>query len=355
MLKNKLDFKLLNLCLVLLAIFLLYQTGSLWTGVISKVISIIAPFFLAFIIAYAFYPLLKWLIRHKIPKSLGVIIILILILSIIGLILGLGLPLIVNQLSSLFGGIISFFNELSNKFDVNFVEVQDTLTTTFNGILNDLSKYVKDGALNIIGLSLSYITIIMIALSSAIYLLIDMDKIRYNFKNFLLKLSNKLFMYVKRLDGEMKKYLTGLLKIIFITLFEYSISYLIIGHPNALLLGFLASIAVLVPYFGGIFVNIIAAITAFVISNALFIRTIICFVLLSWIDGYLINPLVYGKTNRIHPLIIIISVFACGLLFGIFGIVMALPISIIIVTTINYFKDDIKDIVEDKKRKVKLD
>ena len=191
----------------------------------------------------------------------------------------------------------------------------------------------------------------MIALSAAIYLLVDMNKIRHTVRNFIIKRSTKLFNYLKILDSEMFKYLGGLLKIIFITLFEYSISYLVIGHPNALLLGFLASIAVLVPYFGGMFVNLIAAVTAFVISPALFIRTIICFVILSWIDGYVINPLVYGKTNRIHPLIVIVSVFAGGILFGVVGIVLSLPLAIIIVSTISYFKDDIIDIVDDRKNK----
>ena len=156
----------------------------------------------------------------------------------------------------------------------------------------------------------------------------------------------KISKYIEILDEEMMKYLGGLLKIVFITLFEYSLGYLLIGHPNALLLGLLASLAVVIPYFGGIFINIIALITAFVISSTLFIKTIICVLVLSFIDGYLINPLVYGKSNQLHPLIVIIAVFAGGILFGLFGIIMALPLSIIIVSTIRYFKKDIIEIVK---------
>ena len=351
LLKNKLDFKLVNLSLIALIVFLLYQTGSLWINILSKFLTILTPFFFAFIIAYAFYPLLRWLTKHKVPKALGVIIVVLIILGIIGLILGLGLPLLASQLSGLFNGIMAFINEISTKFNVNFKDLENTLTISFNNILADVSKYVSNGALSIIGNSLSIIANVMIALSAAIYLLVDMDKIRHNVHNFMNKKSKKIFNYIEILDGEMIKYLGGLLKIMFITIFEYSISYLIIGHPNALLLGFLASIAVLVPYFGGMFVNLIAAITAFVISPALFIRTIICFVILSWIDGYLINPLVYGKTNRIHPLIVILSVFAGGILFGITGIVLSLPIAILIVTTFKFFKDDLLDIVDDRKNK----
>ena len=346
MLKNKLDFKLINLCLIVLIFFLLYQTGILWITIFGKIISIITPFFFAFIIAYAFNPLLRWFVKKGLPKGLGVFIIVLIILGIIGLILGLGLPLIANQLSGLFGGIIEFINEMSLKFNVNFNDLESTLSTSFNGILADVSKYVSNGALSLIGSSLSIITGIMIALSAAIYLLIDMDKIRKNVYNFINKRSKKISTYIEILDEEMKKDLGGLLKIVFITLFEYSLGYLIRGHPNALLLGLLASLAVVIPYFGGIFINIIALITAFVISPALFIRTIICVLVLSFMDGYLINPLVYGKSNQMHPLIVIIAVFAGGILFGLFGIIMSLPLSIIIVATIRYFKKDIIDIVK---------
>ena len=133
------------------------------------------------------------------------------------------------------------------------------------------------------------------------------------------------------------------------TLIEYTLVYTIIGHPNAILLGCLAMIANLIPYFGGMINNAVAAITAFVISPALFIKTVILFVILSIIDGNVINPLVYGKTNKVHPLVVIMSVFAGGALFGILGIIISLPFAIIIIATFKYFKDDVKDKIEDIK------
>ena len=147
----------------------------------------------------------------------------------------------------------------------------------------------------------------------------------------------------------MHNYLTGFVRIMIISVFEYTFAYTIIGHPNAILLGSLAMIANLIPYFGGIINNVVAAVTAFVISPTLFFRTIIVFVVLSMVDGYVINPIVYGKTNKVHPLVVIMSVFAGGILFGILGIIISLPLAIIIITTIQYFKDDVKDKIEDIK------
>ena len=181
----------------------------------------------------------------------------------------------------------------------------------------------------------------MIIFASFIYFLIDMDKIREEVKFFFKKRTKKTYEYVRTLDKEMRNYLSGLVQVMFITLIEYTLAYTIIGHPNAVLLGFLACVATLIPYFGGIGVNIIAAITAFVVSPALLVRTIITFGILSSLDSYVINPTVYGKTNSIHPLITIIALFAGGVVFGIMGIFISFPLTIITVTTYKYFKEDI--------------
>ena len=108
-------------------------------------------------------------------------------------------------------------------------------------------------------------------------------------------------------------------------------------------------VANLIPYFGGMINNVVAAVTAFVISPALFVKTLIVFAVLSMVDGYIINPLVYGKTNKVPPLVTIISVFVGGALFGIVGIIISLPLAIIIITTFKYFKEDMIEKIEDFK------
>jgi len=350
MLKNKLDFKLINITLLVLIIFLLYQTSDLWIGLVMLLSKIIFPFLIAFAVAYALYPLAKFLENHKVPKRLSIFIVIFLVIAIFGITLFMVGPLLFEQLGSLFNSIITFIKEISLEYDIDFGPLQNTLSESFNDIIKTLGKYISDGAISFIGVSINYLSIAFIAIASAIYFLIDMDKIRDRIKKSLSK-KQKTYNYVKALDHSMKSYLTGFMKIVLITVFEYSIAFLIVGHPNAILLGFLAAIASLIPYFGGMFTNVIAAITAFVISPALFVRTIIAFAILSFLDSYVINPFVYGKTNEIHPLIVILAVFAGGKLFGILGIIISLPLAILIITTYNYFKRDINDKIEVNKRK----
>ncbi len=341
MLKNKIDFKLINLALVMLIIFLMYRTGNLWGGVFNTCLKIISPFIVAFAVAYALYPILKFLQKKKIPKGVGIFIILGVVLGTIVVLSVMVGPLLFNQVSSLFNSIIAFCKELTTNYNIDLGGVQDSLSGVFDEIVKKLGTYVSDGAMNAIGLSINYLSTFFIIFAASIYILSDMERIRASVKRYLVRKNERAYVYVRRLDNEMQNYLGGFLKIVVISFFEYSIAFTIIGHPNAILLGLLAALGNLIPYFGGIFVNIIAAITAFVINPALFIRTCIAFAVLSNVDGYIINPVVYGKSNELHPLITIFAVFAGGILWGIAGIIMALPLSIILITTYKFFGQDI--------------
>ena len=341
MIKNKPDYKLFNIAILFLIFYLIYQTSNVWLGILGTLWKIIMPFFFAFVVAYAFYPFLKYMQKKGIPKAIAILIIVAIIIAVVILVGSLIVPLMFDQLVGLFNSILSFVKNISLDYDLNLGTLQDSLNSAFNDIIASFGKYVSDGAVTAISISLDVLSKVFIAASVAVYLLSDMDKIRLKVGKYLRKTNKRLFLYVKELDNQMKRYLTGFLKIAFITIFEYGGVFMIIGHPNAILLGFLACIASLIPYFGGIAVNCIAAITAFVVSPALFIRTVIAFVILSNVDGYLINPFVYGKTNQIHPVICIMSVFAGGILFGILGIVISLPLAIILLTTFKFFKNDI--------------
>lgn len=343
MLKNKIDFKLLNLALVTLIVFLMYRTGNLWRGVFNTIIKIVAPFFVAFVVAYALYPILKFLQKKKIPKGIGIFLILGILLGTVAVLAVMVGPLLFNQVSSLFNSIIAFCKEITTNYNIDLGGIQDSLSGVFNEIIKKLGKYVSDGAINAIGISINYVSFFFIAFAAAIYILSDMERIRANVKQYLLRVSKRSYLYVRRLDNEMQNYLGGFLKIVIISFFEYGITFYIIGHPNAILLGILAALGNLIPYFGGIITNIIAAITAFVINPSLFIRTVIAFFVLSNVDGYLINPLVYGKSNELHPLVTIFAVFAGGILWGMAGIILALPLSIILITTYKFFGQDISE------------
>ncbi len=345
--KDKLDFKLVNVAILALVVYLMYHTGNLWIGIFNKIIAIILPFLLGFAIAYSVYPLVQKLRKRNIPKGLSILIVVAALVLLLIFMIYVISTTCVSQISTLFDSINAFITELSSyDWSFNISGLQQTINDNFQNILNGVTKYVSDGAINLVSSSISFIGDVFIVFAAFVYFLIDMDKIRKNIKKFFKGRSNKTYRFVKLLDGEMRNYLGGLVQVMVISVFEYGFVYAIIGHPNAIMLGIMAGVANLIPYFGGIANNIVAAITAFIISPALFVRTLIAFFLLSSLDSYVINPHVYGKTNSIHPLMTIFALFAGGIIFGLMGVLISFPLAIFIVSLYKFYKDDISQGIE---------
>ena len=341
MIKNKLDFKLINIALIAVICFFIYQASPLWLGILDKILKILLPLFAGFVIAYALYPILEILVEKKIPKSLGIGIILLALIAIIVTIIILLIPLLSTQIVSLIDSLIIFIKDITTNFNIDLGNIGDTLFKTFNEIISNVGKYVSDGAVKTINASINVVSNVFIALASGIYFLIDMDKIREEVKKYLRNKSNKLYRYISLLDHEIKNYIKGFLVIVCISFFEYTLLYYIIGHPNALLLGILSALGNFIPYFGGIFVQIIGVITGFALSTSLGISVIVATLISSTIDSYVLNPLIYGKSNQVHPIIVIAAVFGGGILFGFIGIIIALPLSILILSSIKFYKEEI--------------
>ena len=278
-----------------------------------KCISVLAPFIVAFAFAYAFTPLVRWLNKKGLSKGFSIVIVLLGIILLVAGILAITLPLIYEQLSLLVKMIVEVMNNFDSKFDINLGNFE----------INFIGKFI-------------------VGFVGFIYFLADMDKIRSYVKELLLSISKRFFEYFKIMDTEITNYLKGLELFMVIQLFEYSILFFIVGHPNWLILGILACVTTVIPYFGGLITNIIAIILASVVSVPLMIATTVICLIFPQLDGYLISPKVYGKTNDVNPLITIMAVSVGGTLAGMTGIIVALPVYLLIRTTYRFFRRDLK-------------
>lgn len=297
--------------------FLVEQTKNLWLG-LFKNLAFFAPIFLGLIIALALLPILNKLVKSKVPKGLAIFLIIFSLILFVGIVIVKMIPTLIFQL-------LSIVKNLNGLFNFN------QLNVLLSNISDNIWLYISSG----ITFSYNLISNIILTLGAIVYFLKDMEQI----KSWLLKkIKNKELFY--KIEFNINNYFKGLLIIMFITFFEYNIIYLIIKHPQFLLLGMFASIANLIPQFGGLIVHILALLTSLTLGKVMFVKTIIAVFVLSILDGYVINPLVYGKTNKLHPLIIIITLLLGSVLFGFMGILLALPLTIIIITTYNYYTKD---------------
>lgn len=347
MLKDKLNYKLLNILMLATLCYIGYLTFDVWGSIIKKAIAIIIPFIIAFAIAFALYPIVKKLREKGLSNSLAVTIVSgTVIFIIIALIIITGTQ-VYDQLITLSKSIGEVLNDLSSKFEIDLGDFQKTINNIMNNIIESAGKYISDGTFNFVGTAVDLLTNSVIILILSIYFLADMEKIRKEIKRILGRnpKRKRAYQYVKLVDRELGQYLTGLAIFIGIQFVEYTLLFLIIGHPNWLLLGVLASLTTVVPYFGGLITNIIAVILASVVSTKLFIATLVICLIFPNIDGYIISPRVYGRTNNISTMWTIFAVVAGGTLFGIVGIMISLPVYIVLNCTYNFFKEDIYDTV----------
>lgn len=351
MISKKLNYKLVNILLILGICFLFYNTLGLWQFVVDKTIAIVSPFVLSFAVAYALYPFLVRLENKGMRKPLAVILMIVSIVGFFVIILSLLIPIISKQIGALSDVVLSFVQDISVKYNIDLHTIQENLTD-INGIVSGFGKSISDFSFSFISKSIDFLSKFVICFITSIYFLVDMDKIRMKIRSSLLRRHRRLYNYVKRLDYEVSQYFVGLEKYIIIQFIEYTLIFMIIGHPYYLVLGVLCSISTIIPYFGGIFANIIACITAFFVNKWLFILTLIVAIICPNIDGYIISPRVYGKTNNIPSIVTIFAVFAGGILYGIVGIIIALPVAIILISTYRFYEDDINDkLVEIKNQK----
>ncbi len=348
--KTKVNYKLLNILILVAIVCLVYSIKDLWLGIFLKVIDIFFPFFVAFAIAYALHPVVSKLQNLGLPKWLAIGIVCFLGIGFIVTIIILIVPMLYDQILLFLSNISVFISDISSKYELNLGVLQTSISEISSDIITNIGSHISNGAISVVNASISVVTNLVIIIFSAVYFLIDMEKTRNFCKKKLIR-RKKSLNYVMMMDNELSNYCVGLGQNILVQLVEYTFVFFIIGHPNYLVLGILAAFTTIIPYFGALIVDILALLIASVVSTKLFILTLLVVVICPQIDGYIIGPKIYGKTNQLHPLVSIFAVFAGGILGGFWGIVLSLPIAIIIINTFKFFLPDINNKIEEIKNK----
>ena len=347
---NKLNYKIINVAALVLLFYFGFLSIKIGWDIIVKCMSLLAPFIVGFVFAYSLTPLVRWLQKKGLNKALAVIIVILGLLIIVAGLIAIVVPLLYDQTILLGKNIIEVFDNFSTNFNLNIGSFEIKLTDYLNDIAKDLGTFASSTTMGILSSSINFTGKFIVGFVGFVYFLADMDKIRHGFREILSSISKRLVSYIKCMDVEISNYLKGLEIFMIIQLFEYSILFFAIGHPNWLILGILACLTTVIPYFGGLITNIIAIILASVVSIPLVIMTTIICLIFPQLDGYLISPKVYGKTNNVNPLITIMAVSVGGTVAGFIGIVLALPCYLLIRTTYHFFQNDLKkgmDIVKE--------
>ena len=117
---DKVNFKLLNLLIIIAIVCLLYFIRGLWMGIVTNIFNVLAPFLLAFALAYVIYPLVRKLIDSGAPKWLAILTVCILGFGSLFIIIILTVPLLYEQILLFISNISMLLSDLSLKYEINF-------------------------------------------------------------------------------------------------------------------------------------------------------------------------------------------------------------------------------------------
>jgi predicted PurR-regulated permease PerM len=315
-------YQRLSLTLVSLAIltlFVYYGKG------------IVLPFLFAVLLAMLMLPATNFLARKGFPKVLSILIPLILAFILIaGIIYLLSRQIIhfADDLPTLKTRIAELGSSLQSWMDESF----NISVPKQNQYIKDTVQDIKEQGPKLVGITfLSVTEMLAYVVLLPIYTFL-MLFYRATIKTFFISVfkngSEDRVRDVLSESGTIaQQYVTGLLIETTIVFTLNTIGFLILGIKYAIFLALLAALLNLIPYVGMLLANIIAIVVTLVssenISDALWVGVILAAV--QFIDNNFGMPLIVGNKVRINALVTIVGVLVGGALCGVPGMFLAIP------------------------------
>lgn len=333
-LQNKnLLYGLLFAILLLLFSYLIYKMYPIFILFFQFVWRILLPFLIAGFLAYLIYPFISILHKHQIHKGLAVILIYTVFFGGIGFLIYRVYPLTIQQLNELTQNFPEFIKQYDNFIYLIYDytaflpetihDKVDGIFATIEASLDRLLTKLMNGFMHIFDM----IIIITVIPVLVFYFIKDQQLLKDFLMDFIPKKRREEFKKVAQaIDKNLGGYIRGQLIICTFVALTTIIVFKWLEVPYALLLSILFGITNLIPYFGPLIGAVPAVVLAYTVSAKLAIYVIIAVVVIQIIEGNLLSPYVVGKSINIHPIAIIFVLLLGGELFGILGMLLAVPV-----------------------------
>lgn len=290
---------------------------------------VLFPFFLAIFLTFILSPVLDLLTRLKIPKAVSIIFIVLIAFFIIYL-LG------------------ALFYSSGKTATAEFPKYGQKINSILNSIQEKLNRpdwqpddwvgqleFSKVGGflLSSIGPFFSFISNLFLIFIFLIFILAGRGKTRIKIMNsFSKKRAEKIIKVIENIDSQIQKYLAIKTGISLVTGILVAVVLMLFDVDFAILFGFLAFLLNYIPNIGSIIANafpvIIACFQFETLWPAFWILVIL--IIIQQIMGSFIEPRLMGKGLDLSPLLVLFFLFFWGWLWGIPGMILAIPIAAVI-------------------------
>ncbi|MBJ8113827.1 AI-2E family transporter [Bacillus cereus group sp. N6] len=352
---------LLGFALLFINIVLLTKISFVFTPFIVFLKTIFFPVLVAGVLFYILHPFVSLLEKKGVSRIVSIASIYLIVLGLFVFLVVTVIPIIRDQIDALINNSPYFGHEIERATrrlgESNlFGKIQENLNidvanmvkeyavaftkwlasvignvTGFSSILTEIAftKWLASVTGNVTGF-LSTITKVVLTIVMVpfilFYLLKDGEQLPNHFLKFISEQRQPAAMRIlDDMHYAIGSYIRGQIIVSLFIGIMLLIGYLIIGIKYAVLLAILAMIVNIVPYVGPIIAITPALIIAFIDSPEMVLKVIIVMMVVQLAEGKFISPQVMGKKLDIHPITIIFIILTAGNLFGIIGIILAIP------------------------------
>ncbi len=287
------------------------------------------PLCIGGILATLFLPFCNWMEKKRLPKSIAVSVcflgLLLLIFILISL-LGYKISELINDISTLKEKAIEIGTQLQ-KYIFNHLNI--SIDEQFKILKNEQPSYANMAQIMLSSIT-SFFSNFILLLVYFVFLLYY----RNHIKNFLVKLTPKsqqteMQEIIQKVTSVSQQYLLGLSKMIFLLWIMYGIGFSILGVENAIFFAVLCGLLEIVPFVGNITGTTLTVLVSAMHGANLevIIGILIVYVTVQLIQGWILEPLILGPQVKINSLFTIIALVLGELLWGIPGIILAIPLT----------------------------
>ncbi len=315
----------------------------------------IIPLILAIAIAYLLTPLVT-LLQKKMRRIFAVTITYIIFISVIFTAFFFVIPIIVGQFQTFIDRFPSYIQNLTkviNDFlqdniiikNIENLIGKEIIPKDASGITQYLISRMNLGEIDIyqgatiLGRSvLNIVLYLIVGPLLGIYILNHTDRIKTTFIRVIpRRFKNQTTIILDKINKVAGRYVRGQIIVSIIVGILCTIVLLILKVDFAILLGFIAGLLNIIPLLGPIIGAVPAALAALFISPLKALLVILLFIAIQQIDNYVISPNIMKYQVGVHPGIIIFSLMTGGALFGIWGLVIAVPTVAVLQEILKYY------------------
>lgn len=343
--------QLIRWMLIGLILFLFIVLFPYYKGLFTFMGSVLLPFVIASFIAYILHPLVEWIYHQRIHKAIAILLIYVLFLSSTSYGIYLLYPRVLEQLNELHDQLptyIHMYEQFMQDIDDSAASFPEPIHSSIDQLVMKMERSVEQSIERTIGgltKLFDFVFILMLIPVLVFYYLKDFTDIKIFMRQMIPGKHRKMIKgLVETIDDRFGKYIRGqFLVSAFITIASL-IAYKWIGIDFALLLAIVMGIANFIPYFGPIIGAVPAIVITLTTSVQLVWLVIGSIVVIQLLENNLLSPYILGKSVRLHPIVIIFALVVGSKLFGIIGMMLAVPLLSIIVACVHYTKTFLKPV-----------